>query len=78
MFGGMKKGSGRRPGAQAGDTSCREDYLLIPGGRSSRGEGGKVESHDRCLRPTLTWLGTAGASSMPRVGRPREHLCLPR
>ena len=34
---------------QAGDDSCREDYLMIPGGRDAREEDEARHSHDRCI-----------------------------
>ena len=33
----------------AGDDSCREDYLMIPGGRDAREEDEARHSHDRCI-----------------------------
>ena len=32
---------------KAGDDSCREDYLMIPGGRDAREGGEARHSHDR-------------------------------
>ena len=32
---------------KAGDDSCREDYLMIPGGRDARDEDEARHSHDR-------------------------------
>ena len=32
---------------KAGDDSCREDYLMIPGGRDARKEDEARHSHDR-------------------------------
>ena len=32
---------------KAGDDSCREDYLMIPGGRDAREEDEARHSHDR-------------------------------
>ena len=32
---------------KAGDDSCREDYLMIPGGRDAREEAEARHSHDR-------------------------------